>query len=136
MPEELGDYEIVVCSANRTVLKLAKQVSEQTGLEIKVFGTGAMSHKQVLEMFAKSKIYVGLPESDGVSTPMLEAMAMGAIPVQTSTACCDEWFGDSGDAVHVITVPPVKGAIREGPELAEDTANAEMFKKVALTFYD
>jgi len=148
MSEELQGYKIIVYSANRSVLKLAKQISKQTGLEIKAFGKGAMSHKQVLEMFAKSKIYVGLSESDGISTSMLEAMAMGAIPVQTSTACCDEWFGDSGVAVHEITVPAVKNAIREGLKLAEDPAHAEknlktiksrasaeMVKKIALTFY-
>jgi len=149
MSEELQGYKIIVYSANRSVLKLAKQISKQTGLEIKAFGKGAMSHKQVLEMFARSKIYVGLSESDGISTSMLEAMAMGAIPVQTSTACCDEWFGDSGVAVHEITVPAVKTAIRKGLKLAENSANAEknletiksrasaqMVKKIALTFYD
>ena len=149
MPEELMGYQIVVYSANRSVLRLAKQVSKQTGLEITAFGKGAMSHNQALEMFAKSKIYVGLSESDGISTSMLEAMAMGAIPVQTSTACCDEWFGDSGVAVHEITVPAVKDAIRQGLRLTENPANAEknietirarasaeMVKKIALTFYD
>ena len=149
MSEELTGYQVVVYSANRSVLKLAKQVSKQTGLEITAFGKGAMSHKQVLEMFARSKIYVGLSESDGISTSMLEAMAMGAIPVQTSTACCDEWFGGSGVVVHEITVPAVKNAIREGLKLAEDPASAdknletikaragaELVKKVALTFYD
>jgi hypothetical protein len=149
MSEELRGYKIIVYSANRSVLQLAKQVSKQTGLEITAFGKGAMSHKQVLEMFAKSKIYVGLSESDGISTSMLEAMAMGAIPVQTSTACCDEWFGDSGVAVQEITVPAVKDAIRQGLKLAEDPGNAqknlqtirdkasaEMVKKIALTFYD
>jgi len=149
MSEELQGYKIIVYSANRSVLKLAKQISKQTGLEIKAFGKGAMSHKQVLEMFAKSKIYVGLSESDGISTSMLEAMAMGAIPVQTSTACCDEWFGDSGVAVHEITVPAVKNAIREGLKLAENPTNAEknletiksrasaeVVKTIALTFYD
>ena len=148
MSEELQGYKIIVYSANKSVLKLAKQVSKQTGLEITAFGKGAMSHKQVLELFAKSKIYVGLSESDGISTSMLEAMAMGAIPVQTSTACCDEWFGDSGVAVHEITVPAVKNAIREGLKLSEDSANAEknletiktrasaeMVRKIALTFY-
>jgi hypothetical protein len=60
---------------------------------------------------------------------MLEALAMGPIPVQSSTACCDEWFGDSGVAVHEITVPAVKDAIREGLKLAEDHANAEKNSK-------
>lgn len=149
MSEELQGYQIVIYSANRSVLQLAKQVSKRTGLEITAFSKGALSHKQVLEMFAKSKIYVGLSESDGISTSMLEAMAMGAIPVQTSTACCGEWFGDSGVAVQEITVPAVKDAIRHGLKLAEDSANAEknlkiiktrasakIVKEVALTFYD
>jgi hypothetical protein len=78
MSEELQGYKIIVYSANKSVLKLARQVAKQTRLEIKAFGKGAMSHKQVLKMFAKSKIYVGLSESDGISTSMLEAMAMGA----------------------------------------------------------
>ena len=108
-----------------------------------------MIRRQVLEMFAKSKPYVGLSEGDGISTSMSAPMAIGATPVQTSTACCDEWFGDSGVAVHEIKVPAVKNAIREGLKLAEDPANAEknletikarasaeMVKKVALTFYD
>jgi hypothetical protein len=149
MSEELRGCKIVVYSANRSVVKLAKQVAKQTGLEINAFGKGAMSHKQVLEMFTQSKIYVGLSESDGISTSMLEAMAMGAIPIQTSTACCDEWFGDSGVAVHEITVPAVRDAIKLGLKLAEDPGNADknlrtiknkasvdVVKKIALTFYD
>ena len=45
MSEELRGYKIIVYSANKSVLKLAKQVSKQTGLEIKAFGKGAMSHE-------------------------------------------------------------------------------------------
>jgi len=53
MSEELQGYKIIVYSANKSVLKIAKQVSKQTGLEIETFGKGAMSHKLVLEMFAR-----------------------------------------------------------------------------------
>jgi hypothetical protein len=149
LAEELGEYEFVVYSANRSVIKLAKQVGRETGLDIIAHAKGALSHQQVLELFAKSKIYVGLSESDGISTSMLEAMAMGAIPVQTSTACCDEWFKDSGVAVREITVQSVKTAIQQGLVLAENpanaktnrktielNANAEDVRKTALTFYD
>jgi len=92
---------------------------------MRAFGKGAMSHKQVLEMFATSKIYLGLSESDGISTSMLEAMAIGAIPVQTSTACYDEWFGNSGVAVHEIRIPVVKNAIRDALQLSLNPANAQ-----------
>jgi glycosyltransferase involved in cell wall biosynthesis len=32
--------------------------------------------------------------SDGISTSMLEAMAMGSFPIQTSTSCANEWIKD------------------------------------------
>jgi len=51
--EGLQGYKIIVYSAKKSVLSLARQVAKQTGLEIKAFGKGAMSHKQVLEMFAR-----------------------------------------------------------------------------------
>ena len=149
LAEELKDYKFVVYSANRFVIKLAKQVAKETGLDITAHAKGSLSHQQVLELFAKSKIYVGLSESDGISTSMLEAMAMGTIPVQTSTACCDELFKDSGVAVREITVQAVKNAIEQGLVLAEDPsnaktnrktielrANAEDVQKIALTFYN
>jgi len=126
---ELGDYKFVVYSANKSVIKLARQVGHETGLDITAHAKGSLSHQQVLELFAKSKIYVGLSESDGISTSMLEAMAMGAIPVQTSTACCDEWFKDSGVAVREITVRSVKTAIQQGLVIAEDPANAKTNRK-------
>jgi hypothetical protein len=149
MAEELGDYKFVVYSANRSVIKLARKVAKETGLDITAHAKGALSHQQVLELFSRSKIYVGLSESDGISTSMLEAMAMGAIPVQTSTACCDEWFRDSGVAVREITVDAVKTAIMQGLALADNPvntkqnretielkANAEVVQKIALTFYN
>jgi glycosyltransferase involved in cell wall biosynthesis len=149
MAEELSDSKFVVYSANKSVIKLASQVAKDTGLDITAHAKDSLSHQQVLELFAKSKIYVGLSESDGISTSMLEAMAMGAIPVQTSTACCDEWFKDSGVAMREITVQAVKTAIQQGLVLAENPANAktnrksielkanaEDVQKIALTFYN
>ena len=146
---DLKSYRLVVYSANRGTIKLAKQISSRTGLDITVFGKGKLSHNQVLELFAAAKIYVGLSLSDGISTSLLESMAMGAIPVQTATACCDEWFTDSGVKVTEITVEKVQAAILAGLKLAEDQslsdknrqiirtkANAEEVAKIAQGFYN
>jgi len=35
--------------------------------------------------------YLGFSRSDGISTSFLEALTYGAYPLQTSTACIDEW---------------------------------------------
>ncbi len=146
---DLKAYRLVVYSANRGTIKLANQIARRTGLDITVFGKGKLSHNQVLELFATAKIYVGLSLSDGISTSLLESMAMGAIPVQTATACCDEWFTDSGVKVTEITVPKVQEAILAGLKLAENQslsdknreiirtkANAEDVAKIAQGFYN
>jgi hypothetical protein len=72
---------------------------------------------------AKASVFIGLSLSDGISTSMLEAMAMGAIPVQTSTACCDEWFTQTGVKVEDISVEEVAKAILRGMELANEPSN-------------
>ena len=146
---DLKAYRLVVYSANRGTIKLANQIARRTGLDITVFGKGKLSHNQVLELFATAKIYVGLSLSDGISTSLLESMAMGAIPVQTATACCDEWFTDSGVKVTEISVPKVQEAILAGLKLAENQslsdknreiirtkANAEDVSKIAQGFYN
>ena len=43
---------------------------------------------------SRARIYVGLSKSDGISTSLLEAMAMGAFPIQTGTSCASEWIED------------------------------------------
>ena len=146
---DLKSYRLVVYSANRGTIRLANQIAKRTDLDITVFGKGKLSHNQVLELFASAKIYVGLSLSDGISTSLLESMAMGAIPVQTATACCDEWFSDSGVKVNEITAKKVQAAILAGLKLAEDQslsdknrqiirtkANAEDVAKIAQGFYN
>jgi hypothetical protein len=123
--DSLKGHTIEVYSANQKTIVEARALAKRTELEVVVYPKGALSHKQVLELFARSKIYVGLSESDGISTSLLEAMAMGAIPVQTSTACCDEWFQESGVAVRSIDSETVAQAILRALDLATEPANAE-----------
>ncbi len=136
LASELKGYQLVVYSANRGTVKLAKQIANRTGLDITVFGKGKLSHSQVLELFASAKIYVGLSLSDGISTSLLESMAMGAIPVQTATACCDEWFTDSGVKVTDITVEGVQKAILSGLKLSENQELSDRNREIIRTKAD
>ncbi len=49
---------------------------------------------KILELFSQARIYLSVSRSDGISTSLLEAMAMGAFPIQTNTSCCNEWIED------------------------------------------
>ena len=136
MASDLKAHRLVVYSANRGTITLAKQIAKRTGLDITIFSKGKLSHNQVLELFASAKIYVGLSLSDGISTSLLESMAMGAIPVQTATACCDEWFTDSGVKVTEITVEGVQKAILAGLKLAENQAHSDRNREIIRTKAD
>ena len=37
-------------------------------------------------------MYIGASKSDGISTSFLEALCLGAYPIQTNTSCANEWI--------------------------------------------
>ena len=149
IPTLIADFEIVFYSCNASTLRQARKCALETGLNIMAYPIGGLSHEQMLELFGDSAVYVGLSESDGISTSLLEAMAMGAIPVQTATACCDEWFSEeTGVAVSSIDSETVANAIERALGLAKDgqaaklnretireKASEDYVKQAALTFY-
>jgi glycosyltransferase involved in cell wall biosynthesis len=55
--------------------------------------------------FRRARLYVGVSESDGISTSFLEAIAFGAYPIQTNTSCANEWeaIGVSCSLINVAT---------------------------------
>ncbi|NTV94174.1 MAG: glycosyltransferase family 4 protein [Thiobacillus sp.] len=105
----LHDFNILVFSASPPVVKRVEELRVSLGLNISVLPHSG--HDTMLRMFSRARIYLGISLSDAISTSMLEALAMGAFPIQTSTACCDEWIedGESG-----FIVPP------EAPEIIAD----------------
>lgn len=94
LTDELADFKIVFYSCNAKTVRLVKKLKRKTGLNIEWHGKGELAHTEMLDLFASARIYIGISLSDGISTSLLEAMAMGAFPIQTSTACVDEWFED------------------------------------------
>ena len=130
MADELEGLEVIVYSANLVTRVKAMQVRIGRGIQMRVFGKNRLSHSQMLELFSTSKVYVGLSLSDGISTSMLEAMVMGAIPVQTSTACCDEWFDDSGVKIDDLRAEAVAHGIRKALRLSESPKNAQTNKRI------
>ena len=60
-----------------------------------------ISHGQLEDIFAMSRIYIGCSISDGVSTSFLEALTKGVYPIQTNTSCAGEWI-DKGVIASLI----------------------------------
>ncbi len=98
---ELTDYTINIFSASPTVIREAKKMSDQTGILINIIPPSP--YEEILSLFGQSRIYIGLSISDGISTSLLESMAMGAFPIQSNTACAEEWISDR---IGGFIVPP------------------------------
>jgi glycosyltransferase involved in cell wall biosynthesis len=90
--KDLATYKFVVYSANYKTQRLVKKLRSENGLEITCYRKKQLSHDEMLSLFKAARIYLGVSLSDGISTSLLEAMAGGAFPIQTSTSCADEWI--------------------------------------------
>lgn len=91
----LAGYEIIVYSSDIKSRRIAGKLSRKHGLSIKTYAKHQLSHSEMLELFRQARIYIGISESDGISTSLLDAMASGAFPIQTDTSCANEWITDA-----------------------------------------
>jgi len=97
----LEDYTIAISAASPEVQIAAEIFSQDTEIPIEIIP--AVAHDEILRYFARSRIYIGLSISDAISTSLLESIVMGAFPIQSCTACADEWIEDGKSG---FIVPP------------------------------
>lgn len=110
---ELRGYRVAFYSAEGEDVEIAAElVSCATGLPVEVIPP--CSHDDMLRLHGRARIYIGLSISDGISASLLEAMVMGAFPIQSCTSCADEWIvdGETGFIVPPEDPQQVAKAIR------------------------
>jgi glycosyltransferase involved in cell wall biosynthesis len=105
----LSGYEVVLYSASEEVILAARLFEADTGVKITVLPSGT-PYKEMLAWRGRARVSIGLSISDGISTSLLEAIAMGSLPVQSNTACTEGWIKHG---VNGMVVPP------EDPEVVE-----------------
>jgi glycosyltransferase involved in cell wall biosynthesis len=98
----LEGYRVVVYSAMTEDVAIAVELAaRESGLAIEVLPR--VSHEEVLRLHGRARVSIGLSLSDAASTSFLEALVMGSFPIQSNTACADEWAKDGESA---LLVPP------------------------------
>lgn len=100
--EALQDHQIAVYGVLSDDVKIAAELLEQE-LGVPVDVIPHCAHDDILQLFGRARMYLGLSISDAISTSLLEAMAMGAFPIQSNTACAGEWIIDG---ISGLVVPP------------------------------
>jgi hypothetical protein len=99
--------------------KLSLDFSEQITL---YFVRDKIKREIFLKYFSVAKIYIGASKSDGISTSFLEALCLGAFPIQTNTSCGNEWL-DLGFIANLVD-PDVQ-SIKKGLIIYDDDDQLE-----------
>lgn len=78
--DQLSDYEVVVFAADAELITYLEGVKTLDTLVVK----SRMGRADVLKMMGEAYIYIGNSESDGMPNTLLEAIIMGAFPIQSN----------------------------------------------------
>jgi glycosyltransferase involved in cell wall biosynthesis len=110
--EEVKDFQIVLYSASESVKIQAELMAFETGLNIRIVPT--VTHRELLSEFGKSRVYVGLSTSDGLSTSMVESMSAGCFPIQSVNSSASHFLtpGESGFIVNPWDIEDIAAKIR------------------------
>lgn len=102
--EEVNTYEIVVFGCSQETLDFQKNVPSEW-----IFHK-QMSHQEILKLMGASLVYIGNSNSDGMPNTLLEAMCMGAFPIQSNP----------GDATAEVITHEINGLLINDCENSEE----------------
>ena len=114
-PDLFRGYRIEVFSCNHSTLRAGKRLIRDQNLDLVLHPKGSLSHQEMQNLFQRSRVYIALSRSDGLPSSLLEAMACGAVPVQSSTACIPRWLvsGENGFFVHFDDLTEISDSLRK-----------------------
>ena len=110
--KSLKNYKVVIYSSDDIVIEYCKKLHKKINIEIHSTKY-SLSENYMYNLFAKSKVYIGLSKSDGISTSLLEAMALRVFPIQSNTSCANEWIlnNKTGFIVNPYDINIIKNKI-------------------------
>jgi Glycosyl transferase 4-like/Glycosyl transferases group 1 len=146
----LQDYEVVVFSATQEVADAVEHLKGTCGVQARVLLQSL--HSDILRLMGRSRIAIGLGMSDGSPNTLLEAMIMGAFPIQSDTISTGEWI-ESGK--NGFLVPPedpnavaaairralsdsalVEGSAEINTRIADERLDREHIRREVVSLYE
>jgi glycosyltransferase involved in cell wall biosynthesis len=102
LQNEIKNYQIIVFGSHSKVVEYIKN----NKLNFVYFDRHELSHDKLIKTMGKSLLYIGNSISDGMPNTLLEAIVMGAFPIQSNP----------GDASAEIIKNGVNGFLIQNPE--------------------
>ena len=112
--DEIRDYRIYVYSAHNIVIKKIEELNKKYNLNIEYSSRKEqITHQQLLEKFGEAKIAIGNSISDGIPNTLLEAIILGAFPIQSNPGGASEDYISHKKNGLLIENPEDKNEIAE-----------------------
>jgi glycosyltransferase involved in cell wall biosynthesis len=142
----LEGFEVVIYSASEEVRQRAESL---TGIKLTVL---PQSHShEIVRLMGRARIAIGIGVADGSPVSMLEAMVMGAFPIQSDTVSTAEWIRDGENGFLVPPEQPeaiaraiqsaltddklVEQAARINAHIAAERLDAELIRPRVIELY-
>ncbi len=115
------NWVLVIAGTGSETENLQKHTSDLK-LDSKIKFVGWQKRDENRAWYAKSRIYISIPESDGTSVSVLEAMSAGCIPVVADLAVSHEWiFAGQNGIIEKKNQNPLEEAINLDAEKCSKT---------------
>lgn len=91
--DQLRRYEVILYGADQDVALEAEWMASVHAMRVRCLPQ-RVPHEDILRLMGRARVAIGIGLSDGVPSALLEAMTMGAFPIQTRSAAAEEWIED------------------------------------------
>jgi glycosyltransferase involved in cell wall biosynthesis len=112
--DDLNNYTIKIFSTQKSPsVRFPAQILKMR-MKLKIELLPQMNHREFLKHFKETRIYIGLSETDGLSTSMVESMEYGAFPIQSENSAANSFIEHtkSGFIVDPWDLPAITQAIK------------------------
>jgi glycosyltransferase involved in cell wall biosynthesis len=110
LPETQSDWVLEVAASGGETTAL-QHLAQELGLGARVQFTGMLPALELARAYRRSALFVSVPESDGTSVSLLEAMEAGCLPVLSDLPANREWVQDKHTGVLVADLDGLGAAL-------------------------
>ncbi|MDQ5948076.1 MAG: hypothetical protein QG651_570 [Pseudomonadota bacterium] len=87
------EYRLVIAGSGDESANL-EQLAQDLSVKSRIDFVGMLSYRELVEFYQQAQLFISVPESDGTSSSLLEALAYGCIPVLSNLPANLEWVLD------------------------------------------
>ncbi|URM37334.1 glycosyltransferase [Flavobacterium anhuiense] len=126
LEKEIKEYQVIVFGSHSKV----KDYIKSNQLNFSFFDRCGLSQRELIELMGKSLIYIGNSISDGMPNTLLEAILMGAFPIQSNPGGVTEEVISNNENGFLIQNPESIEEIKEN--ILKSISDLNLLEKASL----